>query len=373
MRCNVRAGVPDPPGRQNSLKCDDECSRLERNRKLAVALNIADDHIDDHIPYSTTTLKMYVDNVAWCHEQEEILRIFAADEDEKRYRFRPMRNRQRAFIHSLAEDFGFDGESVDPEPHRHIVLFKTPKFVAAPMKTLAQAARIKRAQLSVATPVARPSTPESRANEVKLPEYNGLLLKKPRFALTEDELRPIIRSVAPTNDFDIVFLSSIDGIALLPRNEWNGQEQTQTLLETLQPIISAAVSREGLASSAILCEYDVTSTHAEPRVLHEAGQTTTSSTAAGGWSQVAAKRSAAMAAPTIAPVGQRSSFTVLGSKLAEAKKKKEEEKAMEKRRKELLKQEVVEDWSAEVDREEEEKARSGQTSPQLPEVAADGI
>ena len=370
VRCNARAGVPDPPSRQNSLKCDDECARLERNRKLAAALNIADDHIDDHIPYSNTSLNMYLENVAWCHEQEEIMRVFAADDDEKRYRFRPMRPRQRAFIHNLAEDFGFDCESLDPEPHRHILLFKTPKFVAAPMKTLAQAARIKRAQLNVATPVDRPSTPDTRANEVKLPEYNGLLLKKPRFALTEDELRPTIRSAAPSNDFAIVFLSSTDGIALLPQNEWSTQEQVQTFLETLHPTVSAAVSREGLAASAVLCQFDLTSPHAEPKILHEAGQPIAGVSAAGGWSQVAAKRSGAMAVPTIAPVGQRSSFTVLGSKLAEAKKRKEEEKAMEKKRKELLKQEVVEDWSAEVDREELETARSGQASPQLQDAPA---
>lgn len=304
---------------------------------------------------------MYVENVAWCHEQEEILRIFAADENEKRYRFRPMRPRQRAFIRSLAEDFGFDGESLDPEPHRHILLFKTPKFVAAPMKTLAQAARIKRAQLNVATPVDRPSTPERRANEVKPPEYNGLLLKKPRFALTEEEVRSVIRLAAPTNDFDIMFLSSVDGVALVPRNEWSGQEQVQTLLETIQPIVSAAVSREGLAASAVLCDFDLTSAHAEPMILLEAGQATTTNVAAGGWSQVAAKRSAPTSAPTVAPVGQKSSFMVLGSKLAEAKKKKDEEKAMEKRRKELLKQDVVEDWSVEVEKEEEEKESPGAT------------
>lgn len=358
MRCNVRAGVPDPAGRQNSLKCDDECARLERNKRLAAALHIADDHIDGHIPYSTATLNLYLENVAWCHDQEEIMRLFAADRNEKRYRFKPMRPRQRAFIHSLAEDFGFDCESLDPEPHRHVLLFKTPKFVAAPMKTLAQAARIRRAQLNVQAPVSGTSSPERRANEVKPPEYNGLLLKKPRFALTEDELRPVLRSAAPTNDFDVIFLSSVDGVALLPRDEWTGQEQTQTLLETVQPTISAAVAREGVAVNAILCEFDLQAGNAEPKVLNEGGQNTSTGIAAGGWNQVAAKRNAAIAPPTVAPIGQKSSFTVLGSKLAEAKKKRAEEAAMEKKRQELLKQEVVDDWSAEVDREEEELAKS---------------
>lgn len=352
VRCNVRAGVPDPPGRQTSLKCDDECARLERNRRLATALNIPDDHTDDHVPYSATTLKLYLENVAWCHEQEEILRIFAADEDEKRYRFRPMRPRQRQFIHNLCEDFGFDGESLDPEPHRHVHVFKTPKFVAAPMKTLAQAARIRRAQLNIQAPISGTSTPERRADEVKPAEYNGLLLKQPRFALTEDELRPVIRAVVPANDFEIIFLSATDGIALIPKNEWDGQEQIQTLLETLQPIVSTAISRDGLATSAVLCEFDLDLSNTEPKVIQEAGTTAVPGRSAGGWSQVAAKRSVPMMAPSVAPVGQRSSFTVLGSKLAEAKKKKKEDAAFEKRRRALQQEPVVDDWSAEMEREE---------------------
>ncbi|KAK5096651.1 FKBP12-associated protein [Lithohypha guttulata] len=332
---------------------------MKRNRKLAAALSIPDDHENDHVPYSTTTLKLYLENPTWCHEYEEILRLFAADPNEKRYRFKPMRARQRQFIHSLAEDFGFDGESVDPEPHRHIHLFKTPKFVAAPMKTLAQAARIRRAQLNVQTPVDGASTPERRADEVKPPEYNGLLLKQPRFGLTEDELRPCIRSAAPMNDFEVLFLSAIDGIALIPRNEWEGQEQVQTLLETLQPIVSAAVAREGFASSAVLCEFDLSVSNTEPQIVHEAGQGASAGrTTAGGWSQVAAKRSVPMAVPTVAPVGQRSSFTVLGSKLAEAKKKRKEDQLLEKRRKELQSEPVVDDWSAEVEREEEIRSRN---------------
>lgn len=355
--------MPDPPGRQNSLKCDDECGRLERNRRLAVALNISDDHTDDHIPYSNTTLNMYLENVAWTHEQEEILRIFAADDKEKRYRFKPMRPRQRAFLHSLAEDFGFDGESVDPEPHRHVVLFKTPKFVAAPMKTLAQAARIRRAQLTVQTPVDGAATPNSRADEATTTDYNGLLLKKPRFALTEDELRPAIHSVAPANEFDIVFLSAVDGIALVPRNEWNGQEQTKILLETLQPQISAIASREGFASSAVLCEFDLRPRNPEPKIVHEAGTLPgPGKPGPGGWSQVAARKTAPMMAPSVQPVGQRSSFTVLGSKLAEAKKKQKEAAAMEKKRKELQSEPVIEDWSAEVEREDEEDENVAESS-----------
>ncbi|OQV09912.1 R3H domain-containing protein [Cladophialophora immunda] len=312
VRCNARAHMPEPPGRQTSLKCDDECARLERNRKLALALHIPDDHTDEHVPYSTNTLNMYLEDVAWAHKQEEILRLFAADENEKRYRFPPMRKRQRGFIHSLAEDFGFDGESLDPEPHRHVVLFKTPKFVAAPMKTLAQAARIKRAQLNVSAPVQ--STPDRKADEVKH-DYNGLLLTKPRFALTEDELRPLVKKSAPTIEFDIIFLSNDEGVALLPTLSSDTPEQLVTLLASLQPTIAGEVIKHNLGASVVLCQFDTSDL--EPKILQQQGRPSPSLSS--GWSQVAAKKAAPAVAPQVKPVGQRPVYTVLGSRLAEAR------------------------------------------------------
>lgn len=347
VKCNARAHVPEPQGRQNSLKCDDECARLERNRKLALALHISDDHTDDHVPYSTTTLNMYLEDVAWAHKQEEILRLFAADEDAKRYRFKPMKSRQRAFLHGLAEDFGFDGESLDPEPHRHVLLFKTPKFVAAPMKTLAQAARIKRAQLNVSAPVN--SAPERKADEVKH-AYNGLLLTKPKFALTEDELKPLVKKSAPSTEFDIAFLSNDEGVALIPSMSWDTPEQLVTLLTSLQPSVAGEVIKHNLGGSVVLCQFDTAGL--EPRILEQQGKPSTGLT--NGWSQVAAKKTAPALAPVVKPVGQRPVYTVLGSRLAEAKRKKHENE--ERLRKKAQQQDVVEDWEQEIDQEETDEA-----------------
>ncbi|KAI4146868.1 MAG: hypothetical protein LQ340_005778, partial [Diploschistes diacapsis] len=128
---------------KKTLKCDDECARLERNRRLALALNIdPETHKDDHVPYSSATLRLYVQNPTWSAPHEREFRIFAADDAAKRLRFKPMQKQHRAFLHNLAQDFGLDSESLDPEPHRHVCIFKTPRFVAAPMKTLAECMRI---------------------------------------------------------------------------------------------------------------------------------------------------------------------------------------------------------------------------------------
>jgi transcriptional repressor NF-X1 len=338
VRCNSRAAAPDAPGRHNALKCDEECARLERNRGLAAALHIPDDHLDEHVPYSTATLKMYLEDATWAHKQEEILRMFAVDVVEKRLRLPPMKRRQRGFIHSISEDFGFDSESLDPEPHRHVLVFKTPKFVAAPMKTLAQAARIKRAALAIAAPVA--AVPERKADEVRN-DYNGFLLSKPRFALTEEELRPILAKAAPTTLLDVVFLTTEDSIALLPSQSWETPEQLTTLLTSLQPTLAAEIEKHGMAASLLLCLFERTWT--DVKIIHQQGKHESAST--NGWSQVAARRSAPMTAPQVKPVGQRPVYTVLGSRLAEAKKQREAEV----KRKKLEAENLADNWEDEVE------------------------
>ena len=338
MRCNARASAPDIPDRHNSLKCDTECARLERNRGLAAALHIPDDHLDEHVPYSTTTLKMYLEDVAWAHKQEEVLRVFAGDDQEKRLRLPPMKARQRGFIHSISEDFGFDSESIDPEPHRHVLLFKTPKFVAAPMKTLAQAARIKRGALVVPAPVT--AVPERKADEVKN-DYNGFLLTKPRFALTEEELKPHLAKVAGTTELDVVFLTAEDSIALLPSKSWEAAEQLTTLLESLQPALTAEIVEHNLAMSLSLCLFERSWTNI--KIIHQQGKQET--TNANGWSQVAARRSAPIQASQPKAIGERPVYTVLGSRLAEAKKQREAEI----KRKKLEAENVLDSWEDEVE------------------------
>ena len=365
VKCNARAGVPDP-SRQSSLKCDDECARLERNRNLAAALHISDNHSDEHVPYSTNTLNMYLEDIKWAHAQEELLRAFAADPNERRLRFKPMKPHQRAFIHSVAEDFGFDVESMDPEPHRHVMLFKTPKFVAAPMKTLQQAARIKRAALNIGAPIhSVPSTKTvasngatSKPNQLGQ-QWNGILLTEPRFALTVSELQPHVIKAAPTTLFDIHFLTGADQVVLVPSSSstWEGSHQIAELLEDLESKLAAELKTHGLAKEVSLGVFEM-SPVAEPRLVHRKGEKdpTSDRSTAGGWSQVAAKGSAPARVPQVQPVGQRPVYTVLGSRLAEAKKKKLEKE--ERLRRKQVEVEVVDDWEQEVEKVEKVEAEN---------------
>jgi len=102
-----------------------------------------------------------------------------------------------------------------------------------------------------------------------------------------------------------------------------------------------------LAGSVTLALFDIAG--AEPRLLRQQGGRDSVST--DGWSQVAAKRAAPAQAPQVKAVGQRPMYTVLGSKLAEAKRKKIENE--EHLRKLAQEQEVADNWEDEVEAEKE--------------------
>ncbi|KAL7778790.1 hypothetical protein CFE70_008291 [Pyrenophora teres f. teres 0-1] len=335
------------------LKCDEECARLERNRVLALALNVDPEHQNDHIPYSDATLNMYQQNSTWAATQEKQLRLFAADPDEKRLRFKPMPRNQRAFIHSLAEDFGMDSESMDPEPHRHVAIFKTPKFVMAPMRTLAECARTRQVQQRLApasAPVASSSASALRPkpSNVNADPYNAFLMPSPRFALTIEELNPIVKSVLATTSFrcelEITFLPS-DAVALKPPLAARlsiPERDMQTMLESIQAPLSQAFTTQSIGKIQ-LARLD-----SSLNILRKESDAGPGS----GWSQVAASKGVPLRQVQKGmSFGNKGGFAVLS--LSSMKKKK-------KQKEELV--EVAEDWEVAEEQEEQRERVSGANS-----------
>ncbi|KAF2141781.1 uncharacterized protein K452DRAFT_198758, partial [Aplosporella prunicola CBS 121167] len=328
---------------EKTLKCDDECARLERNRKLALALNVDPEaHKDDHIPYSAETLSLFQQNVQWAQTQEREFRVFATSPEEKRLRFKPMPSHQRAFLHALAEDFGLDSESMDPEPHRHVVIYKTPRFVAAPSKTVGECVRIRYNQRAITTTATAAAEPKKlKASNVVGDPYNGFLLSNPRFGLTIEELRAAVRHVLDAIagvQFDISFLPSDE--VVLKANSSLAERDLETSLKNTKMSLAKEVRSYSLGSIQ-LSRFD-----SSLNVLRRE----TDSVANGGWSQVAAKAAAPAKRPAPGTrAGKPSnSFTVLS---LSSKKKKEEKKRAE---------DVVDDWeTAELEEEEKEKVASG--------------
>lgn len=121
----------------SSLVCDDECTRLERNRTLAGALGVDINQTTtmqtitaENLPYSEETLNQYIKLAASAPLstlqtiEANLHSLAIADKSTRSFRFQPAKPTLRAFAHSLAADWGFVTESHDPEPHRHVFVLK---------------------------------------------------------------------------------------------------------------------------------------------------------------------------------------------------------------------------------------------------------
>ncbi|KAI1323224.1 hypothetical protein F5Y16DRAFT_350855 [Xylariaceae sp. FL0255] len=311
VKCLATKTNPSP--QRSQLKCDDECLRLQRNARLASALNIdPQTHTDDHIPYSETTIKLYKENPQWAQTYEREYRVFAADPLEKRLRFKPMKPHQRAFLHSLAEDFGLDSESSDPEPHRHVCLFKTPRFVSSPLKTLAQCVKIQAGQDAL-----KQQTSLTDDITAAIP-YNALLLTNPRFGLTIEELDAALKkeyAAYPALRFGTSFLPSGE-VVIKGSGSWTAQT-LEASMSALKPTLSQTIRRLKLADDVFLCSVD----DSLNVLRREKGPTQTQ----GGWNAVAGRsaarpKSVSAIQPSVVPL--RSKFVALKK---ESKKKIEEE------------------------------------------------
>ncbi|KAF4550306.1 R3H domain-containing protein 1 [Elsinoe fawcettii] len=343
-RCN--AHHTSEGNANKTLQCNDECARLQRNARLAAALHIdPSQHVEggDHIPYSDETLDLYAAlPTSWAQSQEREFRVFATDEEEKRLRFKPMKAAERAFLHALAGDFGLDSESLDPEPHRHVVLLKTPRFVRAPGKTVGEAARIRALKRKV---VERPRR-EERVDENRNP-LNAFVLVGARFGLTEEEVKGVVASAVPVEEtvrFEVVFLPS-EEVVLRPVGGGLGLEQT---LRDVKPALETVVKANQIGT-LLLCAVD-----SSLNIVRRE----TDAVAADGWSRVAAKGAAPRKAPGVAAVGGQNAYAALSGagsgKVTFAKKKEKPKKVIEP---------VVDDWEAEMEAEEKRsQAQSAQAS-----------
>ena len=211
----------------------------------------------------------------------------------------------------------------------------------APMKTLAECVKI-RATAEAADIMASESQRKLQSTNAPL---NGFLLTRPRFGLTVEELRSDLLSILDSAwalAFDISFLPS-EEIVIKARpstaSTTISNASIAASLKSMKPTLASTVATKKLAYSVQLCALDPS--------LNILRTETDGAANSDGWSQVAAKGAAPRTAPRQAAVGERSVYTVLGSRLKDAKKKKKEEaqKAQEA---------VVDDWEEEMRRTEEQ-------------------
>lgn len=261
VKCLASSSNPTPS--RPELKCDDECLRLERNKRLAAALNIdPTSHTNDHVPYSDVTLRLFKENLAWAETQEREFRVFSKSPSEARLRYKPMPNHQRQFLHVLAEDYGLESKSEDIEPYRYIVVWKGSKFVSAPTKTLAQCVKIRETQAAEAAAAAASSRAPTPPPAIITEPFNAFLLTSPRFGLTledvESALKADLASQSSAFNFTTTFLPS-DEILIRASAHYSSfltPTAVEQALQTLKPRLDSTIKRLDVAGNMLLCHVD---------------------------------------------------------------------------------------------------------------------
>ncbi|KAF1762466.1 hypothetical protein GCK72_010728 [Caenorhabditis remanei] len=137
------SGDEDKPGKLkrsssfsqlNCMKCDDECKKLERNRKVAEALEVDTDEYGMNKLAPTISFPCYLKemvrtNLEFVKNVEKVfidlvIKILSGEayHDVFRSHLPPMSIEKRRFVHEYANFFNITSESVDSPPKRSIVL-----------------------------------------------------------------------------------------------------------------------------------------------------------------------------------------------------------------------------------------------------------
>lgn len=111
------------------LDCNEDCAQLERNRRLALALQIENPDMSSKlgVPKYSEFLKDMAKKdptfATMVHDKLTDLVKLAKNSKQKSrsYSFEHMNRDKRTFVHELSDHFGVESESYDAEPKRNVV------------------------------------------------------------------------------------------------------------------------------------------------------------------------------------------------------------------------------------------------------------
>jgi transcriptional repressor NF-X1 len=190
VACNATASSS---GSKRVLACNDYCARADRNRKLAVALEINRPTNPDEaelVDYPDDTRAFYVSNPTWCRGIVAQLNEFVQDAKKRHLHFKPMKIPQRKFIHEMCEVYRLKSEGIDPEPYRSVVVSKSQGEGQIPKNPISVAAYQKRkasGSLANITSSIPPIAIEQLRKPFK-PAINAIYLAELGFGLVKEDL-----------------------------------------------------------------------------------------------------------------------------------------------------------------------------------------
>ncbi|XP_055545289.1 protein shuttle craft [Wyeomyia smithii] len=110
-----------------TLECNDECRTLERNRRLAIGLQIRNPDISSKLqPNYPDLLKAYAKKdpatVKMIHEKlTELVKLAKESKKSRSHSFPIMNREKRQVVHEMCRMFGVEAVAYDAEPNRNVV------------------------------------------------------------------------------------------------------------------------------------------------------------------------------------------------------------------------------------------------------------
>ncbi|XP_025832981.1 protein shuttle craft isoform X2 [Agrilus planipennis] len=111
-----------------ALECNDECRVVERNRRMAIALQVSGSDFQQKIipKYSDYMRQWAKKNPTFCqyvhNKLTELVELAKQSRQKSRsFSFETMNKEKRHFVHEYCEHFGCESAAYDPEPNRNVV------------------------------------------------------------------------------------------------------------------------------------------------------------------------------------------------------------------------------------------------------------
>ena len=154
--------------RDRKLECNDDCLKIDRNSRMAAALQISNPELTSKvIPRYSEFMKDWVRRDAtFCimvHTKLTDLVKLAKESKQKSRAFSfPCMNRdKRQLVHEYAEHFGCESESYDSEPKRNVVVTALRDKSGVPSLTLVECvAKLKKAPAPPPGQIASTAVPQ---------------------------------------------------------------------------------------------------------------------------------------------------------------------------------------------------------------------
>ncbi|KAK0166892.1 hypothetical protein PV327_004363 [Microctonus hyperodae] len=165
--------------KQNQLKtleCNEECKTVERNRKIALGLQIVNPDLSGKLlPRYTDYMKQWAKkDPNFCrmvHEKlSELVQLAKTSKQKSRsYSFDSMNRDKRHFIHEACEYYGCESQAYDQEPKRNVVATAVKDKCWLPSYSLLEMVQRENGQRKVPRPmlnIAKTNTLSSRISEI---------------------------------------------------------------------------------------------------------------------------------------------------------------------------------------------------------------